>query len=171
MNISAIVAMTLNRVIGKENELPWYIPEDLKRVKKLTTGKTIVMGRKCFESIGKPLPDRENIVLTRQKDYAPEGVTVFNSFEELMIFLKSKDSDEEVVIFGGEQIYRLFIPYITKYYMTIVLLDIDGDTRLPKNYLKYGIWTQTEYSPKKDMDCDIDYYFNTIERGIPHDRM
>ena len=122
MIISLIVAHGPKNEIGLNNKLLWHLSDDLKNFKKITTGKAIVMGRKTFESIGRPLPNRKNIVLTRDKNFKPEGVDIIH--DPLMAFdlaLEFNDSDEsELVVCGGEEIYKLYLPYAQKIYRTLV---------------------------------------------------
>ncbi|PKQ65882.1 hypothetical protein BZG02_02445 [Labilibaculum filiforme] len=128
MNISIIVAVSRNQVIGKDNQLIWKLSADLKRFKALTTGHTIIMGRKTFESIGKPLPNRTSVIITRQADYAVEGCVVANSLEEALA--KSADQ-EEVFIIGGGTIYKEAIAMANKVYYTKVHKNFEGDTFFP----------------------------------------
>lgn len=122
MIISLIVAQGPKNEIGLNNKLLWHLSDDLKNFKKITTGKAIVMGRKTFDSIGKPLPNRKNIVLTRDKNYKPEGVDIIH--DPLMAFdlaLEFNDTDDsELVVCGGEEIYKLYLPYAQKIYRTLV---------------------------------------------------
>ncbi|MBW5470251.1 dihydrofolate reductase [Brevibacillus formosus] len=122
--ISLIVAYSRNQVIGKDGDMPWHLPADLKNVKELTTGKTIVMGRKTFESIGKPLPNRKNVVLTRSQDFHPEGVDVVHTKEEVLAM-------GDVIIFGGSEIYRQFLDVVDRLYITEIDLETEGDTFFP----------------------------------------
>ncbi|GAB1531705.1 MULTISPECIES: dihydrofolate reductase [Brevibacillus] len=122
--ISLIVAYARNQVIGKDGDMPWHLPADLKNVKELTTGKTIVMGRKTFESIGKPLPNRRNVVLTRSQDFHPEGVNVVHTKEEVLAM-------GDVIIFGGSEIYRQFLDVVDRLYITEIDLETEGDTFFP----------------------------------------
>ncbi|MGG4450158.1 dihydrofolate reductase [Brevibacillus porteri] len=122
--ISLIVAYARNQVIGKDGDMPWHLPADLKNVKELTTGKTIVMGRKTFESIGKPLPNRRNVVLTRSQDFQPEGVDVVHTKEEVLAM-------GDVIIFGGSEIYRQFLDVVDRLYITEIDLETEGDTFFP----------------------------------------
>lgn len=122
--ISLIVAYARNQVIGKDGDMPWHLPADLKNVKELTTGKTIVMGRKTFESIGKPLPNRRNVVLTRSQDFHPEGVEVVHAKEEVLAL-------GDVIIFGGAEIYRQFLDVVDRLYVTEIDLETEGDTFFP----------------------------------------
>ena len=134
--ISVIVATSTNLVIGKNNDLPWHIPSDLKRFKELTSGSVVYMGRKCWESIPtkfRPLPNRDNIVITRDKDYVAEGAIVTSDLERLKRTLSLSSilfgPDEQFVI-GGAEIYKQLLPIAHKVYMTEVLGEIDGDTYL-----------------------------------------
>ncbi|MED1914809.1 dihydrofolate reductase [Bacillus thuringiensis] len=122
--ISLIVAYARNQVIGKDGDMPWHLPADLKNVKELTTGKTIVMGRKTFESIGKPLPNRRNVVLTRSQDFHPEGVDVVHTKDEVLAM-------GDVIIFGGSEIYRQFLDVVDRLYITEIDLETEGDTFFP----------------------------------------
>ena len=123
--ITLIAACSKNRAIGKDNKLLWHLPNDLKRFKRLTTGKTVVMGRKTFESIGKPLPNRKNIVLTTNKDLLIEGCEVITSISELNLI-------EDIVIIGGEQIYKLFIDLADIIELTLIDKYFDGDAFFPE---------------------------------------
>ena len=126
MTISIIVAMTNNRVIGKDNEMPWHLSDDLKNFKKLTLGKTVIMGRLTYDSIGKPLPNRRNIVLSRSlKD---KKVNVLSNVEEA---LEVTSAEEEVFIIGGQDIYSQTIRKATKLYITMIDSEIEGDKFFP----------------------------------------
>jgi dihydrofolate reductase len=126
--VSLIVAMAQNGVIGRDNALPWRLPKDLKRFKASTIGKPILMGRKTFESIGRPLPGRPNLVLTRDRLWGADGVTVVHSVEEAL--LHSGGCDELVAI-GGAEVYRLVLPFARRIYLTHVHADVQGDTFFP----------------------------------------
>ncbi|HYL70402.1 MAG TPA: type 3 dihydrofolate reductase [Candidatus Dormibacteraeota bacterium] len=126
--ISLIVAMAQNGVIGRGNALPWRLPEDLKRFREYTLGKPILMGRKTFESIGRPLPGRLNLVLTRDPHWHGEGVTAVHSVEEAL--QRTRDS-EELVAIGGAEIYRLLLPLARRIYLTHVHADVAGDAFFP----------------------------------------
>ncbi len=127
--ISIIVAVARNGVIGGGNSLLWHISEDLQRFKRITSGHPVIMGRKTFESLGKPLPNRTNVVVTRQSGYAPQGVTVVGSIEEAVALFPAS---EEVFITGGGQIYRQAMPLADKLYLTTVEHDYEGDTHFPE---------------------------------------
>ncbi|HWW32456.1 MAG TPA: dihydrofolate reductase [Steroidobacteraceae bacterium] len=126
--ISLIVAMAQNGVIGRDNALPWRLPEDLKRFKEFTLGKPILMGRKTFEAIGRPLPGRANLVLTRDRDWRAAGVIPVNSVEEALLQTRTCD---ELVAIGGAEIYRLLLPLARRIYLTHVHADVPGDTYFP----------------------------------------
>lgn len=129
MKLSAIVAMTPDRVIGRGGDLPWHLPEDLKFFKRTTSSHPIVMGRKTYDSIGRPLPKRRNIVLTRDTSWSAEGVEVIHSPEQL------KELDgiaEQVFVIGGSEIYAAFLPYLDELIVSHVKESHEGDTRFPE---------------------------------------
>lgn len=127
--ISVIVAVASNGIIGGGNNMLWHITEDLRRFKRITSGHPVIMGRKTFEAIGKPLPGRLNIVITRQKEYAHEGITVVGSLHEAINMF---DPEEEIFVTGGGQIYAQALPLATKLYLTTVMHDYEGDTKFPE---------------------------------------
>ncbi len=134
LEISFVVAVAENGVIGHEGDLPWKLSSDLKRFKALTIGKPVVMGRKTYESIGKPLPGRENIVVTRDPDYRVDGVHVVGSVDEALALgekLARRDGGHEVSVVGGGQIYAQTLDRATVLYVTHVERALDGDTRFP----------------------------------------
>ena len=126
--ISIIVAASANDVIGRQGELPWRLSDDLKHFKALTMGKPIVMGRKTWESIGRPLPGRKNIVVTRQRGFRADGCDVVGSLEDAVA--AAGDADEIVVI-GGSQVYALALPLAERLYLTRVHADVEGDASFP----------------------------------------
>ena len=128
MHICIIAAMSENRVIGRAGGLPWHLSADLKRTRQLTTGHALVMGRKTFESIGRPLPDRQSIVMTQQTSYRPPGVAVAHSFEQAMDLAADV---EQLFVFGGHSIYRLALPRADRMYLTIVHVVLQGDVFFP----------------------------------------
>lgn len=135
MKKSMIVAMAENRVIGINNNLPWYLPNDLKYFKQVTMGKPILMGRKTYESIGKPLPGRTNIVLTRNTDWSAEGVKAVNSLEQAFQLAESVteiDGQDEMMIIGGDQIYQSTLAIIDRIYLTKVHAEVKGDAYFPE---------------------------------------
>lgn len=130
--ISIVVAIAeRNRAIGKDNKLPWHIPEDLKRFKEITSGHPIIMGRKTFKSIGRPLPNRTNIIITRDANYQMEKCVIVNSIEKA-IQEASQLEQEEIFIIGGGEIFKQALPYVDKLYLTIVKGPIDGDVFFPE---------------------------------------
>lgn len=139
--ISIIVATSLNNVIGKNNDLPWYLPNDLKHFSKITKGHTVVMGRKTYESIfkrlGKPLPDRKNIIITRNKDFSAPNCFVFN---DPVAALKGFSKDEEIFIIGGAEIYKSFLPFTDRIYLTKVNTVCEGDVFFPE--IKQDEWKE-----------------------------
>lgn len=160
MKISIIVAMDLNRVIGANNDLPWRLPEDLRHVKKITTGHPIIMGRKNYESIGRPLPGRRNIVLTRDKDFKANGCEVVHSVSDIYDICKG---EEEIFIFGGEQIYKLFLPVTEKIYLTRIHSEFEGDTFFPE--IDLNEWKETSVKQGiTDEKNPYVYFFHEYER-------
>ena len=129
MKLTAIVAMTPERIIGKNGTMPWHLPEDLKLFKRHTTGHTIVMGRKTWDSIGKPLPNRQSIVLTRDSNWSANGALVIHHPEALT---KLKLISDQVFIIGGAQIYSVFMPQIDEILVSHIYQSPDGDTRFPE---------------------------------------
>lgn len=130
--LSHIVALSENRVIGAGNKLPWHIPEDLKRFKALTAGHPVVMGRKTYESIGKLLPKRTNIIVTRQKDFAVEGALVAHSVEDALRMARESPGAEEIFIIGGGVIFKETLGIVDKLYLTYVHARIEGDAFYPE---------------------------------------
>ena len=126
--ISLIVAVSTNNVIGADGDLPWRLSDDLKRFKVVTMGKPIVMGRKTYESIGRPLPGRQNIVITRRNNFTADGCDVVQSTEEAVEVAGGAD---EVMVIGGSQIYAAFLPLAERIYLTRVHTEVDGDAFFP----------------------------------------
>ena len=127
MSLSLIVAMTQNRVIGKDNQMPWHLPADLAWFRKNTTGKPIIMGRKTFESIGRPLPKRTNIVLSRQP-FEHDGVIWKDSLESAVDFVRDS---EEIMLIGGGQLFNEYLSQADRLYLTEIQTELDGDTFFP----------------------------------------
>ncbi len=127
--ISIIVAMAKNRVIGKDNDMPWHLPADLQHFRKMTSGKPIIMGRKTYESIGRPLPKRHNIIVSRNGDYEVDGCDVVSSLDEAV---KIAGDVDELFIIGGGFLYNQTIDQADKLYLTFIDLEVDGDTLFPK---------------------------------------
>lgn len=134
MKLSLICAMDENMVIGKNNSLPWHLPEDLKYFKRTTMGKCIIMGRKTYESIGRPLPGRTNIIVTRSRDYEVENARVVDCLTdaiELAETVSYIDGAEEAFIIGGAELYRHALPFVDRMHLTMVHAEVEGDTYFP----------------------------------------
>jgi dihydrofolate reductase len=160
--ISMIAAMTDNRVIGKNNELPWHVPEDLKWFKEQTAGKPVLMGRKTHESIGRVLKGRDNIVITNNKSYKPlhGSVKVYNKLEEAV---KLYQGDKELVVIGGQQIYEQCMKYSSRIYLTIFHTNIDGDAFFPE--INYKQWKSNMIKAVADSSVvNFNYEFYILER-------
>lgn len=166
MDISFVVAMTENNVIGRDGGLPWRLSSDLKRFKTLTIGKPVVMGRICYESIGRPLPGRPNIVITRSMDFKPQGVIVVHSMEDAMdvaIAEAEKLGVDEVCVIGGGVVYREAMELATVLHVTHIEATIDGDTFFPE--IDPAIWEagEAEEIPAGEKD-DFSTRFVTYRR-------
>ena len=165
MKISLIVAVSRNGAIGLNNQLPWYLPEDLKYFKSVTMGKPLIMGRKTFDSIGRPLPGRANIVLTRDPQWTSDGVKVVQSVEQALvageIACEAADVDEIMVI-GGEQIYRMTIDLADRIYLTQVDADVEGDAFFPD--IDLNNWSQTRVKLPEIIDKHP-YRFLVLDRN------
>jgi dihydrofolate reductase len=134
--ITLIVAVADSGVIGRDNALPWHLPDDLKRFKRLTMGKPIVMGRKTFESIGKPLPGRQNIVVTRAANYRRQGIVVVHGVEEAV---QAAAGATEIMVIGGADLFRLFLPRAGRIHLTRVHGDVAGDVLWPALDETWGV--------------------------------
>jgi len=161
MVISIIVAISENGIIGREMDLPWHISADLKRFKALTMGHHIVMGRKTYESIGRLLPGRTTVIITRQSDYQIPGAIVVNSVEQALAVAAD---DLETFIVGGSQIYNLALPLVDTLYITRVHADVEGDTRL--DAIDWSVW-KCESSERHSADekNNHEYSFEIYRRG------
>lgn len=160
--ISAIAAMAENRVIGKDNKMPWHLPADLKHFKATTSGHPVVMGRKTYESIGKPLPDRTNIILTRDLQYSAPDCVILNSIETALSMANELDMDE-IFIIGGAEVYRQLLPVTQRVYLTIVHHNFDGDAFFPE--LKADEWQEVSRERHTADDKNkYDYSFVVMER-------
>ncbi len=126
--LSIIAALSRNRVIGKNNQLPWRLPADLKHFKAVTLGKPVIMGRKTFESIGKPLPGRDNIVVTRDPKFHADGIAVAHSLDDA---LAQTHATPEIMLIGGAQLYMQALPRAQRLYLTLIHADFDGDAHFP----------------------------------------
>lgn len=160
--ISAIVAMAENRVIGNNNQLPWRLPADLKHFKAITTGHPILMGRKTYESIGKPLPNRLNIILTHQASFQATGCLIATSLDDVISYVQ-KENIQEIFIIGGAEIYRQFLPRVERLYLTIVHHSFDGDAYFPQ--LDMNEWIQKSCETHgADQDNPYAYSFLLLEK-------
>jgi dihydrofolate reductase len=161
MRIALIVAMAENRVIGRNNQLPWRIPADLRHFKALTLGKPVIMGRKTYESIGRPLPGRDNIVVTADSGYQAEGCQVVHSVEQA---LEAAGSCEEAMIIGGANLYRQTLENADRLYLTLVKAEPEGDTWFPEIELQQ--WREIErQAHTADESNEYDYDFVVLERA------
>lgn len=159
--ITIVVAMGLKNEIGANNQLLWHLPKDLKHFKEITTGHPIIMGRKTYESIGKPLPNRTNIVVSTKKDWFEEGILIVGSLKEAIKF--AKKMDEEIFIIGGGNIYEQTIDLAEKLEVTQVNAELKADIFFPK--INPKIWNKTnEVSHEKDEKNEYDFSFQTYER-------
>ena len=158
MKITLVAAIASNNVIGKENSLPWNIPEDLKRFKQMTSGHTILMGRKTFDSIGRPLPNRQNIVMTKDENFEQEGIKVINDFDEALELIK--ESNEDVFVIGGSKIYELFEPVANSLAITRILKDFEGDAFFPN--INWDLWQiereENFFDEKSNIECKLIEY-------------
>jgi len=158
--LSAIVAMAENRVIGKNNQLPWHLPADLQHFKTLTTGHPIIMGRKTHESIGKPLPHRTNIIITRDPTYRANGCLIATSFEAA---LQHATATDEIFVIGGAEIYRHTLPYLQRIYLTIIHHAFEGDSFFPEFNSTEWKETARDYHAADEKNAYA-YSFITLER-------
>lgn len=159
-NISIIVAISENSAIGKNNQLLWHLPADLKHFKKITTGHPILMGRKTYDSIGKPLPNRRNIVISRQQDLKITGVEIVNSIDEA---ISHCHNEEEVFIIGGAEIYKSALALTNRIYLTTVHQHYEADAFFP--ILTKSEWKEInqEYHAADEKNS-VAYTFSTLER-------
>jgi dihydrofolate reductase len=164
--IALIVARARNGVIGRDNSMPWHLPEDLRYFKRVTLGKPVIMGRNTWESLGKPLPGRDNIVITRNENFYAHGATVVNDLETALLLADSLADARgvaEIMIIGGAQIYAEALPQVTRAYITEVHADIEGDTFFPA--LDVNGWK--EASRENFSSCEknpYQYSFVMLER-------
>ena len=160
--LSIIVAKAKNNVIGKNNELIWKLPEDLKRFKKLTTGHTIIMGRKTFESLGRVLPNRKHIIFSQNPDFKvnDENVEIVHSMLQIQGYIEDK---EEHFVIGGAMIYNLLMPYVTKMYVTQIDKEFEGDAFFPR--IDENTWEVVEKSEvMEDENSHLKYEYITYKR-------
>lgn len=160
--LSLIVAKAKNNVIGKDNQLIWHLPEDLKRFKRLTTGHTIIMGRKTFESLGRVLPNRHHVILCNDANMEINNENV-EILEDISLLDKYIKDEEEHFVIGGATMYRLLMPYCTKMYITEINQEFDGDVSFPE--INMSEWKVTEREKGlKDEKNPFDYEYVTYER-------
>ncbi|UDL04314.1 type 3 dihydrofolate reductase [Marinobacter sp. CA1] len=167
MRTALIVAMARNRVIGRNNALPWYLPGDLRYFKQATMGKPIIMGRKTWESIGRPLPGRLNVVISRNPQWsAPEGIPTVRSLAEALVKAEAQaelEGGDEVMVIGGGQIYAEALPQVDRMYITQVHADVEGDAWFPE-----VDWDQWEEIGREDFSASdnnpYDYSFVVYQR-------
>ena len=158
--VSLIVAAAANDVIGVDNRLPWHLPEDLRRFRDITMGKPIVMGRRTHESIGRALPGRRNVVLSRRPGYAAEGCEVVGGLDAALALLREA---EEVMVIGGAALYREALPLASRIYLTRLHRPFDGDTRFPS--LDNADWRAVEREDfPADGERELGYSYLTLER-------
>jgi dihydrofolate reductase len=158
--ISIIVAVSANNVIGDEGGLPWELPEDLRRFKQVTMGKPIIMGRETYDSIGRALPGRKNIVLTRQEDFTAKDCEIVTSIDAA---IEAAGDAEEIMIIGGGEIYRQFLPMADRIYLTRVQGEVEGDTRFPElDMEEWDVVTVEEYPAVDDREFAFD--IETLDR-------
>ena len=166
MIFSAIAAMARNRVIGQDNGLPWRLPGDLKFFKATTLGKPVVMGRKTFQSIGRPLPGRPNIVVTRDPGFAAEGVHIARDIDsalDLAARLARETGAQEVMVIGGAEIYAQALPRLDRLYLTEIDAEIEGDAHFPE--IEPRVWREAaRTNPVLDEASGLSYCFINLHR-------
>ncbi|MCX7106264.1 MAG: dihydrofolate reductase [Methylococcales bacterium] len=162
MKISLIVAMANNRVIGLDNKMPWHLSADLKKFKSITMGSPILMGRKTYESIGRPLPGRTNMIISRNLDYQQEGCLVFNDLNTALE--TASQSTKEVFIIGGSDLYKAILPLANVLYLTLINKDFQGDTFFPE--IDFNEWSEvTREDIKDDPSVYFSYSFLKFEKA------
>lgn len=162
MKLSCVIAMDENRAIGYQNKLPWHMPADLAHFKAKTINKPIIMGRKTYESIGRPLPKRRNIIITRDKQYQAEGCEVFNSIEHALDAVRDC---EEAAIIGGANLFNQVFPRVDTFYLTKIHHQFEADTFLDE--FDFSDWQVTENQfNHADADNPYDYSFITYQRNV-----
>jgi dihydrofolate reductase len=160
MKISLIVAMASNRAIGLNNKMPWHLSADLKKFKEITMGAPILMGRKTYESIGRPLPGRTNIIISRNPSYSQQGCLVFNDINQA---LASCADAEEVFVIGGSDFYKSMLPVADTLYLTLIHQEFSGDTFFPEIDAEQWIEVDRE-DIKDDPDVTFSYSFLKLEK-------
>jgi len=154
--LTAVVAATENNVIGRDNGMPWHLPADLQHFKAVTLGKPVLMGRRTFEAIGRPLPGRRNLVLSRDRDFAAAGV---ETFIDLDTALAAAGDVEELMIIGGQAVYELALPRVQRVYLTRLHMQLEGDAYFPE--LSAAHWHEVTRSARRPADernaCDMTF--------------
>lgn len=164
MKISMIAAMGKNRVIGLDNKMPWHLPADLQWFKKVTLGSPIIMGRKTYDSIGRPLPGRLNIILSRNKNLKIEGCSVVNSLDAAIQLAKESDNTkDEIFITGGSHLYNKFVSKADRLYLTLIDEEFEGDTYFP-DYTEFNWENVSEIFNSSDDKNPHSYTFLTLDR-------
>lgn len=157
MKISLIVAMASNRVIGLNGQMPWHLSADLKRFKHITMGAPILMGRKTFDAIGRPLPGRDNLIISRNADYQQSGCKVFSEIEPAIEYASNSP---ELFVIGGATLYEALLPTADYLYLTLIQRDFAGDTWFPE--LDYAAWQELEREDVSD-DPQVDFAYSFIK--------
>jgi len=161
--VALIAAVARNGVIGANNTLPWHLPEDLKRFRALTSGHTVIMGRKTWESIGKPLPNRQNIVVSRKAGFSLAGASVAHTLEEAVAIATLPDP---IFVIGGDALYRAALPFAAVLYLTEIERDFAGDARFPA--FERAAWRETAREVREPAGREgFAYHFATYERASP----
>ncbi|MPW31399.1 type 3 dihydrofolate reductase [Agarivorans sp. B2Z047] len=160
MKVAMIAAMAKQRVIGKDNQMPWHLPADLKHFKAVTMGKSVIMGRLTYQSIGRPLPGRLNIVVSRNVDLVIEGVTVVNTVQAALDLVKD---EAEVMVIGGGNIYQQCLAFADTLYLTFIEKEVEGDAHFP-DYQKYQWQQLASEKHLADEKNPYNYEFVTLER-------
>lgn len=166
MKLALIAAYAQNRVVGIDNKLPWHLPEDLKYFKRCTSGKAIIMGRKTFDSIGRPLPNRTNIVISRNPEFEVEGVKVVSTLDEAIELAKAVNEVngiDEIMVIGGATIYELTLPIADRLYLTHVHAKVEGDAYFPE--VDFSNWHEVERADYSASETNpYDYSFVVYEK-------
>ncbi len=160
MRLSIIVAMDKNQLIGKNNALPWYLPADLAYFKKTTLGKTVLMGRKTYDSIGKPLSNRRNVVVSRTADFKASGCEVVSSIDAALALAKN---DNEIIVMGGASFYQQILPRVDRLYITEIEGEFEGDSHFPKFNRDDFLETNRQSHPA-DAKNSYPYHFTILDR-------
>lgn len=161
MDIAIIAALAKNAIIGKNNALPWHIPEDLQFFKRMTLGKPVIMGRKTFDAIGKPLPGRRNIVVTRNPELVIAGVEVVHSLEQALEFA-AQDNPAEIMVIGGAELYAQALPIAKRLYLTYIDQEFEGDSRFPE--ISQEAWLEVARETHSSQKTGIPFSWVKLER-------